>query len=134
MMTREKLRRYGVPESTVDALLAELTQDIDRESMRLAAQTLKELQAGMPKDARAAVYTSLMALTPDIAARKAECSRRTVSRAIESGELRAAKGSTGMVLIERASFDVWFRARTPDPSAPELPNVPIMPDIQSGCK
>jgi hypothetical protein len=100
----------------MDAVLDAWTQALMREATRLAGQSLKETVAILPKDAKAAIHATLMALTPEIAARKAGCERKTIDRAITAGKIIAVKGSTGMVILDRRSFDAWALARKPEPS------------------
>lgn len=116
-MTREKLRRRGFSDSDIDWIMDEWTKSLSRESVRLSALTLKDIVEDLAPAQRSeintSVHVSLAALTIDIAAKRARCARRTISRAIGSGEILAVKGTTGLVYLDRESFDKWMAARTP---------------------
>jgi DNA-directed RNA polymerase specialized sigma24 family protein len=115
-MTADLLRSAGVPDAAVETVLAACRRDLERALPLEVARLLQVVTARLPERQRAAVDAELCALTPEAAARKARCSRRTIDRAVEAGLIRAKRGSTGMVVLDRASFSRWNRARTPDPS------------------
>jgi hypothetical protein len=116
-VTREQLHKLGVPDAAIDTVLDAWMREIYDQAAKLTARELQTVVANLPKAQGAAVHAELIALTPESAARKAHCSRRTVDRAIEAGQIRAAKGSTGLVVIDRESFEAWRNSRTPDVSA-----------------
>jgi len=119
---RATLSRLGVPERCHDDLLDEWHRDLDREAVRLAAATLKDQVDAMPPEARAAVHSSLMALTPELAASQAHVTTKTIRRAVTSGKIMAVRGSTGLLNLDRDSFEKWHAARRPTfcPACPPL--------------
>lgn len=120
-MTRDTLRRLGVPDDALDTVLDGWSRELAREAVRLAAATLKDTVDNMPQETRTAINATLTALTPELAARRARVSRRTICRAINSGAILAVKGSTGLVILDRDSFAAWARARVPPvPALPAL--------------
>ena len=121
-MTRDKLRRLGVPPEVLDSAADLWDRELAREAIRLAAATLRETVQDMPGDARAAVHASLMALTPEMAATKAHVTRKTIARAIGKGKIKAVRGSTGLWSLDRDSFEAWRAARMPSfcPACPPL--------------
>lgn len=117
-MTREALRRLGVPARSLDGVLDALSQErareVGRESLRLAVASVQDIITAMPPATRAVAHAHLMGLTPGAAARLAQCSRRTIDRARVKGEIRFTSGVKGLVTIDGESFLAWKRARRPE--------------------
>jgi hypothetical protein len=76
-------------------------------------RAIEELRQGMRPETGRLLHEEMTTLAPELCARKAHCSRRTIDRAIESGALLSAKGSSGLICVDRESFDEWNAARTP---------------------
>jgi hypothetical protein len=112
-LTRADLNKLGVPAKYHDAVIDLHNRDVMREAIRYAGQALKDSVAELPQAERTAVRATLMALTPELAAKRAGCSRRTIDRAIEDGFIMAVRGSTGLVNVDRDSFNAWHAARVP---------------------
>ena len=112
-------------------LLEDIAADLTREAVGMAARAMRDTVQDMPPEAARAFNAAALALTPEIAARKARCSRRTINRAITDREIRAMKGSTGLWILDRDSFDAWRAARMP--VLPTLPDRNDFPSDHAGA-
>jgi hypothetical protein len=83
------------------------------------AVQMRDARAAMPPKDASSLDAAMMTLTPEVCARSARCSRRTIDNAIKARAILAAKGSTGLVAVDRASFNAWNAARTPKPALTE---------------
>jgi hypothetical protein len=110
---RQELLVRGVPEHALGPVLAYLERkSVDRARSLLAAalETALELSlAACPERSDVPIP-----LSPEMAAKRAAVSRRTIARAIARGQLLTSKGATGLISIDRASFEKWrFQRRPP---------------------
>jgi hypothetical protein len=102
-----------VRSNQLNEALEDWNRDLIRESVRMGIQAFKDASQSMAQTVVTASNATVFALTPEIAAKKARCSRSTIERAISAGKILAVKGSTGLLSLDRDSFEKWTQARVP---------------------
>ena len=118
-MTYQDLRTLGVPAAIAHAVLELNTRDVEDRAVELTKRHLRGIADGIDTKLGATMSETL---TPEQCATKGRCSRRTIMRAIQAGQIVAVPGMTGLWQVNRASFAAWQRARMPVP--PALPALP----------
>ena len=100
-MNAAELIALGVPPVAVDRALAKINAAV----LARAADALRQTVESLPAADAVALHASLLPpLGIETAARLARCSRRTITRAIRAGEIRARKGTSGLVFLNRADI------------------------------
>ncbi len=118
---REFLKQFRVSESEISFIIERHGEVMALKLARLIAESIAERAAVLPPEAGALLRDAMKAINPEQAARIARCDRKTIDRAIAAGQIRATKGSTGLVFVDRPSLVEWAKAR--NPALSEIPKV-----------
>lgn len=112
-MNADTLRKLGVPEANLAAALKIWKEEHVVEGAHSAALALRLMIDQMPPERQAVAEAALGRLTLQAAARRAECSVKTLRRAVARREIKASRNATGRVSLDRQSFREWLRKRLP---------------------